>query len=280
MLNLEEKKVICVNESFVPVNSIFTSLEGEGMQVGTPTVFVRVQGCNIGCSWCDTPEAQARASSEDFMAPYKVIGCIAKQIDEHNIYRVSFTGGNPVEYLPGIHEIIVGLRKLYSGRRKLSFNLEHPGFGLTPSEYRYVSVLSEFDTISFDLKAPSFGGCDWDGTPYRMIDSLTKTLSWVRDEPCGVKVSIKTVIANASDLQETLSCWFDALSIFAETSGADENCPIDPSRLSIYLSPMHNASTGAFNMLPEIIEALESPLFFGGVHPKLSVQVHKLIGVE
>lgn len=38
----------------LPVSEIFYSLQGEGALAGTPAVFVRLQGCPIRCPWCDT----------------------------------------------------------------------------------------------------------------------------------------------------------------------------------------------------------------------------------
>lgn len=37
-----------------PINEIFQTLQGEGVFTGVPSVFVRLQGCPVGCSWCDT----------------------------------------------------------------------------------------------------------------------------------------------------------------------------------------------------------------------------------
>lgn len=39
------------------IAEIFTSIQGEGIWVGTPSTFVRVSGCNLRCRWCDTPYA-------------------------------------------------------------------------------------------------------------------------------------------------------------------------------------------------------------------------------
>ncbi len=38
----------------LPVNEIFTTLQGEGHWTGTPATFIRLQGCDVGCPWCDT----------------------------------------------------------------------------------------------------------------------------------------------------------------------------------------------------------------------------------
>ncbi|ATO34450.1 7-carboxy-7-deazaguanine synthase [Dickeya dianthicola] len=37
-----------------PINEMFQTLQGEGFFTGVPAVFIRLQGCPVGCSWCDT----------------------------------------------------------------------------------------------------------------------------------------------------------------------------------------------------------------------------------
>ncbi|CAK9885855.1 MAG: 7-carboxy-7-deazaguanine synthase [Candidatus Erwinia impunctatus] len=37
-----------------PVNEMFQTLQGEGFYTGVPAIFIRLQGCPVGCSWCDT----------------------------------------------------------------------------------------------------------------------------------------------------------------------------------------------------------------------------------
>jgi 7-carboxy-7-deazaguanine synthase len=39
------------------VNETFVSIQGEGGLIGAPTLFIRLDGCPLRCSWCDTPYA-------------------------------------------------------------------------------------------------------------------------------------------------------------------------------------------------------------------------------
>ncbi|WP_299809497.1 7-carboxy-7-deazaguanine synthase QueE [uncultured Shewanella sp.] len=39
-----------------PVNEVFETIQGEGTHTGVPAIFVRLQGCPVGCAWCDTKQ--------------------------------------------------------------------------------------------------------------------------------------------------------------------------------------------------------------------------------
>ncbi|WP_130831420.1 7-carboxy-7-deazaguanine synthase QueE [[Erwinia] mediterraneensis] len=48
-----------------PINEMFQTLQGEGFYTGVPAIFIRLQGCPVGCSWCDTKHTwEKRADRE------------------------------------------------------------------------------------------------------------------------------------------------------------------------------------------------------------------------
>jgi 7-carboxy-7-deazaguanine synthase len=68
---------------------IYYSLQGEGMLMGLPTVFIRAVGCNLDCSWCDTP--YAREGGEEML-----VEDIAKKVEAFGVDTVCITGGEPL----------------------------------------------------------------------------------------------------------------------------------------------------------------------------------------
>ena len=47
------------------VNEIFETIQGEGAHSGTPAVFIRLQGCPVGCPWCDTKHTWQHGTSDE-----------------------------------------------------------------------------------------------------------------------------------------------------------------------------------------------------------------------
>jgi len=71
------------------VNEIFHSLQGEAEAVGFPTVFVRLTGCPLRCSYCDTEYAFHAGDWHDLDA-------IAAKVGEFGARHVCVTGGEPL----------------------------------------------------------------------------------------------------------------------------------------------------------------------------------------
>lgn len=71
------------------IHEIFHSLQGESNLVGLPTVFVRLTGCPLRCTWCDTEYAFHGGQWQSY-------GEILEQVKKHNTPYVCVTGGEPL----------------------------------------------------------------------------------------------------------------------------------------------------------------------------------------
>ncbi|MDQ7038778.1 MAG: 7-carboxy-7-deazaguanine synthase QueE [Aquificota bacterium] len=85
------------------VNEIYETIQGEGLLAGTPSLFIRIQGCNLRCPWCDQPEALEfrkgiRVSLEEVLARAK----------ESPFRHAVITGGEPFTEL-NLGRLVKGL---------------------------------------------------------------------------------------------------------------------------------------------------------------------------
>lgn len=87
------------------ISEIFYSIQGEGVLTGVPSVFVRTSGCNLRCSWCDTPYASWQPEGPE-MSPEEILTEIAR----HPTRYIVVTGGEPM-IAKGIREFIATLRE-------------------------------------------------------------------------------------------------------------------------------------------------------------------------
>lgn len=79
------------------ISETFVSLQGEGVSVGCPAAFVRLGGCNLACSYCDTAytwdESRFDLERELTAQPLEQV---ERFLLEHAPGRVIFTGGEPL----------------------------------------------------------------------------------------------------------------------------------------------------------------------------------------
>jgi 7-carboxy-7-deazaguanine synthase len=73
------------------IAELFHSIQGEGKLVGMPSVFVRASGCNLRCSWCDTPYASWEPEGDEVG-----VDRIVEQVVAYNCRHVVLTGGEPM----------------------------------------------------------------------------------------------------------------------------------------------------------------------------------------
>lgn len=100
--NQDAPTVVATNETGVPVatrtnlmrvSEQFTSIQGEGLDIGVPFSFIRLFGCNYFCSWCDTKYAVQHWSDTYYE---RTPAELAAWADEQGNVAVCLTGGEPL----------------------------------------------------------------------------------------------------------------------------------------------------------------------------------------
>ena len=73
------------------IAEIFYSVQGEGVFTGTPSVFVRTSGCNLRCTWCDTPYTSWSPEGAEMS-----VAEVLAEVRSHPSAHVVVTGGEPM----------------------------------------------------------------------------------------------------------------------------------------------------------------------------------------
>jgi 7-carboxy-7-deazaguanine synthase len=138
--------------SSLRITEIFYSLQGESSTVGIPTVFVRLTGCPLRCSYCDTEYAFTGGEKKD-------IKDIIAEAESYGTRYVTVTGGEPLAQ-PACLELMTRLLDL--------------GYivSLETSGAIDVSTVDPRVTKVMDLKTPSSG--ELSRNLYQNIQYLTK----------------------------------------------------------------------------------------------------------
>ncbi len=149
------------------ISEIFYSIQGEGSRAGRPCIFIRMQGCELRCSWCDTPYALEIKETATLMEADEILEAISK----YNCKLINLTGGEPL-----IHKNISILIE----------RLIEEGYEVTieTNGHADISIANQAVRI-MDMKCPDSGMSKFNN--YKNIDYISG-----KDE-------IKFVVASKSD---------------------------------------------------------------------------------
>lgn len=167
------------------INSIYRATEGEGVFLGRPQIFVRYQGCAVGCINCDSKDTwdftESMGQSQDL-----VLESIHKEGLNGSIKNVSITGGDPLHpgHVPHVLSLVKKLKE-----KKYYINIEAAGTRVVDDLFDLV------DYVSFDFKTPSTG-----------VKTPLKNISKMITQYPG-KFQIKAVIQDKSDFTATLNAF-------------------------------------------------------------------------
>ncbi len=145
---------------------IFSSIQGEGVLVGHRQVFVRTYGCNLRCTYCDSPETLKESpipvrcrvetvpgswsfrTVENPIAASALTEIVRSYLAEPH-HSISITGGEPL-----LHAAF--FEKWLPEARALGLKVFLETNGMLPGHLR--RLLPLLDTVSMDFKAPSATG--------------------------------------------------------------------------------------------------------------------------
>lgn len=126
------------------VVEIFNSIDGEGKRAGLPTTFIRLYGCNLNCSYCDTRYG-CEGDNYTEMTIYQIINLV----NEIGCKSITITGGEPL-----IH---VGIKDLIDELLKLGFWVNIETNGSMPLLYFGGKDIKGELFYTVDYKCPSSG---------------------------------------------------------------------------------------------------------------------------
>ncbi len=122
------------------ITEIYYSIQGESSYVGLPSIFVRLAGCNLNCSYCDTSYARQNGYKLELLELYA-------RLEKYSCKLVVITGGEPLlqtEVLPFCEGLIKnGYRVLLETNGSLD-----------------ISRLPREVIKVMDLKCPDSGECE------------------------------------------------------------------------------------------------------------------------
>ena len=129
------------------INAIYRATEGEGIHLGSPQIFVRFQGCHLGCINCDSKDTWDFSLGEKHSLDY-VLQQVSALSFHGKIKRVSITGGDPThpQHEKDVLALVHQLKE-----KKYWVNLEASGTRVVHE------IFDVIDFISWDYKTPSSG---------------------------------------------------------------------------------------------------------------------------
>jgi organic radical activating enzyme len=188
-------------ETNSPEPEIFETIQGEGRNMGQPATFVRLSGCNLVCSWCDTPYTWRFRGSAAEKAPHDSdtvydreqesmkwsITNVANKVMELNPSRVVITGGEPMIQQNNVAELLWLIKY-----RAPSFKSEVETNGTLVPKPELIEVVDQFNV------SPKLTNSGNNIERRFKLDALTTFAELPQAD-------FKFVISNEADIQETLA---------------------------------------------------------------------------
>jgi 7-carboxy-7-deazaguanine synthase len=168
------------------IAELFYSLQGEGSLIGTPSFFIRTSGCNLRCSWCDTPYTSWRPEGSE-MSLDEICAAICAEMRRHPARHVVVTGGEPM-IAPEMAPLTERLRAL-----GMHITVETAGTVFKPVACDLMSI------------SPKLGNSTPEGPWAAQHERLRLQVEVLKKLMAGYQYQLKFVIARPEDVAEVKS---------------------------------------------------------------------------
>ena len=219
------------------ITEIFKSIQGEGTRAGLPCIFVRLTGCNLRCTWCDTAYAfhgGTKMSVEDVLARVDELAGRSQSANSTTVPLVELTGGEPL-----LQEEIYALAE-----RLLA---AHYTVMIETSGERFVGRLPSAVIKIVDVKCPDSGEAD--------------TFEVRNLEALGANDEVKFVISSRRD--------YEFAREFTKGHGLAERVK------AVLFSPVFEGPEGKWQGLQP--RTLVEWMLADGLPVRLGLQIHKFV---
>ncbi|HTS43137.1 MAG TPA: 7-carboxy-7-deazaguanine synthase QueE [Puia sp.] len=151
-------KVISDTVQQLPVMEAFYTIQGEGFHQGRAAYFIRLGGCDVGCTWCDVKESWDASKH-----PLQSVSNIVRDAEQYPSRIAIITGGEPLMHdcsglTSALHEASFSTHIETSGAYPLSGNWDW--ICLSPKKFK--SPLPEILAYANELKVVIFNKSDFD----------------------------------------------------------------------------------------------------------------------
>lgn len=221
------------------IAEIYASLQGEGMLAGTPSAFVRTSGCNLRCTWCDTPFTSWAPEGDDMP-----VAAILDAVRATGARHAVVTGGEPLLFADTV-AVCAALRA-----ERVHVTVETAGTVLPPG---YAPRLADLASISPKLASST----PPDGTPggwSRRHEAARRRDDVIRALAAAGPHQIKFVVDSPGDFAEAeawvadLGAAIDRRAVFMMPQGrtaaelAAVTAWLEPEchRAGFHLAPRHH----------------------------------------
>ena len=200
------------------INEIFHSIQGEGIDVGKPCVFVRFAGCNLKCAWCDTDfeEVSDEMSAEELI----------RHIEELYVGEkyIVLTGGEPlIQNSEEFERLCLGLRgKGFTVAVETNGTISPDKFDAPRLMFNLMAISPKLGSAQNKLSARYTHGAKWSNMTKVQIkfviaskDDMTEALKYLHD----YKFSQDTVVVFQPEASTGTGGYFDMIRYFEDEVG-------------------------------------------------------------